>query len=159
MIEDIKALTSMVYGLNIVTCKTGEKINGLTVAHAMTVTWNPPSLAIAINKNWYSHQLLSEGNYFNFHVLSDDQLELAKKFGSGSGRDMNKFEGVDWKLGRKGVPVINGCKAVMLCRKIGELRVGDTTIFIGQIVESEVDGSKKELVMDKRALIDSKYLA
>lgn len=158
-IDHIKALTSMVYGLNVVTTKSGDKVNGSTVACAIGITWTPPSIAIAIYEKGYTHKLLSESQYFYLHILSTEQEELATKFGSKSGRDIDKFSGVNWRTGIEGVPLIEGCKAVMFCKKVNQLRVGDTTLFVGEIIDSHSDESKKELVMDKSVFMDPKYMA
>ncbi len=144
------AIETMKYGCYIVTCRSENKINGLTVAWATQVSMNPSLLTIAVGKPGYGHELLTEGDHFVLHVLAEDQVDVAKNFGYVSGRDKDKFEGVEWKTGYKGLPILEGCKAVIGCRKVNEVSAGDHTIFIGEAEFSEVDDSKVAQVLDPK---------
>lgn len=139
----------MSYGVYVVTSKSGERTNGLTVAWASQISLNPPMVAVSVDKRWYSHKLLSEGEYFIVHILADDQIDLGKHFGFTSGRDGDKLEGVDWEPGIAGVPAINGCKARLECRIVDRISPGDHTVFVGEVVSSRLDESKKQQVHDR----------
>lgn len=52
------AIETMKYGVYVVTCRSGDRINGLTVAWATQVSMNPSLISIAVAKPWYSHELL-----------------------------------------------------------------------------------------------------
>ena len=149
MSEHQAALDTLSYGVYIITCKVGERANGLTAAWATQVSGNPRLVAVAVHKKWFSHKLLSESDHFVFHVLAEDQTELGKHFGSVHGWDEDKFEGVEWEPGIDGIPVIQGCRTVMECRKAQEVHAGDHTIFIGEVMSSKVDEAKKEQVLDR----------
>ena len=144
------ALGTMNYGVYVVTCRSREKTNGLTVAWATQVSMNPPLLAVAVHKKWYSHELLTSSEYFIVHVLAEDQVTIGKHFGFVSGRDRNKFEGVDWELGFNDIPILKGCKTIMGCKKVQEVSTGDHTVFIGEILFSKIDESKTPQVLDNK---------
>ena len=150
MNEHQGALDTLTYGVYIATCKAGDKMNGLTLGWVSQVSVNPTLLAIAVHKPWYSHGILSQSDYFIVHVLAEDQTEIAKFFGSTHGWDTNKFEGIEWQPGVDGIPVIKGCKAVMECKKITEVPAGDHTLFIGEVISSQLDEQKKEQVLDRK---------
>ena len=150
MTEHQAALDTMTYGVYICTCKVGEKTNGLTLGWVTQVSSDPTLLAIAVYKKWYSHKLLSESDYFIVHVLAKGQTEIGKHFGTTHGWDIDKFEGVEWKPGLEGIPVVQGCKAVIECKKVQEVSAGDHTIFIGEVVSSQIDETKKEQVLDRK---------
>jgi flavin reductase (DIM6/NTAB) family NADH-FMN oxidoreductase RutF len=57
-------------------------------------------------------------SYFIFHVVAEEQTELGKHFGSVHAWDTDKFEEAKWEPGVDDIPVIQGCKAVMECRKV-----------------------------------------
>jgi len=150
MSEHQTALDTMNYGVYVVTSKSGEKTNGLTVAWVTQISMNPALVAVAVHKKWYSHELLINSDHFIVHVLAEDQVELGKHFGFVSGRNKDKLEGVDWEPGFEAIPVIKGCKTVMGCKKVQEVSAGDHTIFIGEVVSSEIDESKREQVLDRK---------
>jgi len=145
-----KAAETMRYGVYIVTSRSGDNKNGLTIAWATQVSMNPTLVSIAISKPWYSHELLGDSEYFVVHVLAEDQVDIGKNFGYVSGRTKDKFEGMDWELGFMGVPVLKGCRAVLGCKKINEVDAGDHTVFIGEVEYSELDDSKTSQVLDPK---------
>lgn len=144
------ALETLSYGVYVTTCKSAEKANGLTLAWGAQVSLDPALVAIAVNKDWCSHDLLSKSDHFIVHVLAEDQTELGIHFGTTHGWDTDKFEGVDWEPGIDGIPIIKGCKTVMECKKVKEVEAGDHTVFIGEVVSARVDENKKEQVLDRQ---------
>jgi flavin reductase (DIM6/NTAB) family NADH-FMN oxidoreductase RutF len=151
MSEHQNNLRAMNYGVYVVTSQWGGKVNGLTVAWASQVSLIPPMVAVAIDNRWYSHELLSGGEHFTVNVLADDQISLGKHFGSKSGRATDKLGGVEWEPGVNGVPRLKGCRAWIECRKIDTLSTGDHTLFVGEVVASELDGVKTGQVYDRGA--------
>ncbi|MFB0558744.1 MAG: flavin reductase family protein [Candidatus Bathyarchaeia archaeon] len=151
MSEHQDNLRAMSYGVYVVTSKADNRVNGLTVAWASQVSLKPPLVAVAVDKRWYSHELLSGGEHFTVNVLADDQVLLGRHFGSSSGRTVDKLEGVEWEPGAKGVPRLAGCRAWIECRKIDTVSTGDHTLFIGEVVASELNWAKTGQVYDRGA--------
>jgi flavin reductase (DIM6/NTAB) family NADH-FMN oxidoreductase RutF len=141
MSEHQDNLRAMSYGVYVVTSRAGDRLNGLTVAWASQVSLKPPMVAVAVDKRWYSHELLSIGENFTVNVLADDQVPLGKHFGSSSGRTP----------GVNGVPKLAGCRAWIECRKIDTVSTGDHTLFIGEVVASELNEAKTRQVYDRGA--------
>jgi flavin reductase (DIM6/NTAB) family NADH-FMN oxidoreductase RutF len=146
MSEHQDNLRAMSYGVYVVASKSGDRVNGLTVAWASQVSLKPPMVAVAVDKRWYSHELLSRGEHFTVNVLADDQVPLGKHFGSSSGRTIDKLGGVEWEPGANSVPKLAGCRAWIECRKIDAVSTGDHTLFIGEVVASERNEAKTEQV-------------
>ncbi len=92
---DETALFKIGYGLYVVTCRDGEKDNGLIVNTVMQVTNTPNRVAVAINKQNYSHDVIKKTGVMNVNVLSEEApFSVFQRFGFQSGRDTNKFEGM-----------------------------------------------------------------
>jgi flavin reductase (DIM6/NTAB) family NADH-FMN oxidoreductase RutF len=147
-----EALWELYPCVHVVTSKSNEKINGLTIAWATRVSNKPPLVGVAVDKRWYSHELLEKGTHFVINVLADDQINLARHFGSVSGRTTDKFKNVDYELNDSGVPVLPGCKAWIECTKINQFSTGDHSIFIGAVDRARMDESKTRLIYDRKAL-------
>jgi flavin reductase (DIM6/NTAB) family NADH-FMN oxidoreductase RutF/rubredoxin len=135
-----KALYEISYGLYVITSKKGDQINGQTANALIQVTAEPPAIAIGINKQNLTNEFIKESKVFAVSILSQDTpLNFIGQFGFKSGRDVNKFENVNYKSGKTGVPVVlDNTLAYLEVKVTQEMDVGTHTIFVGEVVESEV---------------------
>lgn len=78
--------------------------------------------------------------FFAVSVLAEDApLSLIGQFGFKSGRDVDKFEGIPYKLTGNGLPyLIDHMLAYLEARVVQEVDAGTHTIFIGELTEAEV---------------------
>ncbi|MDP2931914.1 MAG: flavin reductase family protein [Chloroflexota bacterium] len=130
----------------IVASRKGEKLNGQTANTVFQITSTPPTIAVSINKANLTHEFIEASKVFTVSVLSKETpLSFIGRFGFRSGRDINKLEGVNYKTGTTGAPVItDNALAYMEAKVIKQVDVGTHTIFIGEIVGAEVVTEKKE---------------
>jgi flavin reductase (DIM6/NTAB) family NADH-FMN oxidoreductase RutF/rubredoxin len=137
---DPTALYKISYGLYVITSKKGDEINGQTANALIQVTGEPPQLAIGINTQNLTNEFIKDSGVFGVSILSQETpLEFIGQFGFKSGRDINKFENVNYKTGTTGTPlVIDNTLAVLEAKVKHQMDVGTHTIFVGEIVESEV---------------------
>ena len=137
---DQKALFKISYGLYVVTSKKGDKINGQIANALIQVTAEPPALAIGINNGNLTNEFIKDSNVFAVSILAQDTpLNFIGQFGFKSGRDINKFDKVNYKTGSTGAPlIIDNTLAVLGAKVTKQMDVGTHTIFVGEIVESEV---------------------
>ncbi len=82
----------------------------------MQVSFDPLLLALSVNPGHASYPLLVAGGGFTVSVLSHDQLDLARHFGTRSGRETDKLAGIAWRPGRTGAPILVGAVAYLECR-------------------------------------------
>jgi len=134
-----KALYKISYGLYIVTSKKGGNINGQTANALIQVTAEPPAIIIGINKQNLTHEYIKESKVFATSILSQDTpLNFIGQFGFKSGRDINKFDQVNYKTGKTGAPIIlDNTLAYLEVKVTNEMDVGTHTIFVGEVVEAE----------------------
>ena len=91
--NDMTALFNIGYGLYVVTSNNGNRNNGLIVNTVTQVTNDPNRIAVTINKQNYSHQVIQQTGIMNVNCLSiDAPFKIFETFGFQSGRDVNKFE-------------------------------------------------------------------
>ena len=104
---NLKALYNLSYGLYVVSSRKGDRFNGQIANTVIQVTSEPPAIAVCINKQNLTHEFIRESKVFTASILAQTApLKLIGGFGFKSGRDVNKFEGVKYKLGQSGAPVI-----------------------------------------------------
>ena len=137
---DLKALYKLGYGLYVVSSIKGSRRNGQIANTVFQITSEPPTIAVSINKNNLTHQFITESKVLSVSVLSQDTpLSFIGRFGFKSGRDINKLEGINYKIGETGAPVVIDNTLAYLEVKVNkEVDVGTHTIFIGELVGAEV---------------------
>ncbi len=92
--NDLSALFNIGYGLYVVTCRDGEKDNGLIVNTVTQVTSTPNRVAVTINKENYSHHIIKQTGVMNVNCLDTSApFALFETFGFQSGRVADKFAG------------------------------------------------------------------
>jgi len=139
-------LDMIVSSVAIITTKSGEKINGMTAAWVAQASFEPPLVVVSIAPERYTHQLITESKVFAVNILSEGQVKLGRKFGLKSGRDVDKFKGVDYVTKKTGSPILKDVYAYLDCELHKTCNAGDHTLFIGEVVEYKVWEGKKPLV-------------
>lgn len=137
---DAKALYKISYGLYIITSKKGEQINGQIANTVFQISSNPATVAVSINKQNLTNEFIKESKVFGVSILAQEApLSIVGHFGFKSGRDIDKFQGVSYKKGSSGVPVITEhTLACIEAEVITEVDAGTHDIFIGRITDAEV---------------------
>lgn len=135
-----KALHQISYGMYIVGSRKGDSINGQTCNTVIQVSSEPPIISACINKGNLTHDFISDSGVFAVSILSQDTpLSLIGRFGFKSGREVDKFEGIDYKLGETKAPIVlDNTLAYLEAKVINSVDVGTHTIFIGELVGAEV---------------------
>lgn len=142
-----KALQKLSYGLYLVCSGKGAEFNGQIANTVFQITPEPPTIAVSINKSNLTHGFIEESRVFTTSVLCQSTpLSFIGRFGFKSGRDTNKLDGVDYKIGETGVPVVlENAVAYFEAKVTQEMDVGTHTIFIGEIVAADI--VKEDLCM------------
>ncbi|MFC1950607.1 rubredoxin [Chloroflexota bacterium] len=135
-----KALHKLSYGLYIVSSKKGNRFNGQISNTVFQVTSEPPIIAVSINKNNLTHEFIKESKVLVASVLSQDTpISFIGHFGFKSGRDIDKFESINYKIDNTQAPVVtDNTLAYLEAKVIHQLDVETHTIFIGKLVGADV---------------------
>ena len=137
---DTNALFKIGYGLYVLTAKD-NKDNGCIINTVMQVTSDPCQIGIAVNKMNYTNKMIQNTKKFNISVLSENaKFDVFKHFGFQSGANVDKFVNfADTKRSPNGVLYITkDTNAFMSAYVKQEIDLGSHTLFIGQLVASEV---------------------
>ena len=137
---NLKSLHKLSYGLYVVTSKKGDKLNGQIANTVFQVTSEPPTIAVSINNKNLTWEYIKDSSVFTVSILRvDTPLSFIGHFGFKSGRDINKFEGVNYKLGETGASIVtDNTVSYLEARVTKEMDVGTHTVFIGEVVAGEV---------------------
>jgi flavin reductase (DIM6/NTAB) family NADH-FMN oxidoreductase RutF/rubredoxin len=135
-----RAFQKIGYGVYIICSKSGEKINGQIANTAFQVTSEPATIAISINKSNYTHEFIKSSKVFSVSILAKTApMTLIGQFGFKCGRDVNKFEGINYKIGVTGAPIVlDQTVSYIEAKVVNEMDCGTHTIFLGEVVEGDV---------------------
>jgi|SRR5208337_1418192 len=134
------ALHKISYGLYIVTSGQDGKFNGQIANSMFQATSDPATVAISINKQNYTNELIKLSRKFVISILSQaTPMTFIGLFGFKSGRDVNKLQNVKIKTGATKVPIIlENTVSYIEVEMEKELDYGTHTIFVGKIVDCDV---------------------
>ena len=144
------ALRKLGYGLYVIGSRKGDNLNGQVANTVFQVSSEPPIIAVSISKNNLTHEFIKESKIFTASVLCQDTpLSFIGHFGFKSGRDIDKFEGINYKIGKTQAPVvIENAVAYLEVKVTQEVDVGTHTIFIGELVDADVIAEKTCMTYD-----------
>jgi flavin reductase (DIM6/NTAB) family NADH-FMN oxidoreductase RutF/rubredoxin len=135
-----KALQKLGYGLYAVCSKREDKFNGQIANTIFQVCSEPPVIAVAINRQNLTHEFIAQSKVFTGSILSrETPLSFIGNFGFKSGRQFDKFKGVQFKIGETLAPIVlDHTLAYLEAKVLNQIEVGTHTIFIGEIVGGDV---------------------
>lgn len=121
----------------------GGKQNVMAAAWNMALDFDPPKVAVVIDKSTLTRELIEASGEFVLNVPAREQAALTLAVGSASGRDGDKISKVGAgtaAASRVGAPLIEGCLAWLECRVIPEPHIQQTyDLFLGEVLAAWAD--------------------
>jgi len=115
----------------------GEVVNFMAASWVTPVAEEPPRVAVAIDVESYTHELISKYKEFTVNVLPMAQLNALYSVGIVSGRRVDKVArfGLNVEKGRSvNAPVLTDSIGVLECRVTATVESEDTTLFVGDVL-------------------------
>jgi len=142
---DEELLFSLSYGMCILCSKKNEKFNGCLVNTVFQITPEPPMIAVSVNRENLTHEYITESRVFTVSVLAEETPMLFMgRFGFRTGRDIDKFQRTNYKLGITGAPIILDNVVGFIEAEVTDVIDVEThTLFISKITAcGTIDDSK-----------------
>lgn len=125
------ALGQFATGVAVITTRLADgRCAGMTVNSFSSLSLDPPLVLWSVSRSAPSFADFMGASHFVVNVLAADQHHLSRQF---STPRADKFEGVDWRDGLAGVPVLEGVIACFECRNVKQYEGGDHLILIGEV--------------------------
>ena len=133
--EDFRVAMGRFPGVvTIVTTCSGQERLGITATAVSSVTADPPSLLVCLNKATGTCATVGETGRFNVNLLTEPEGELAMRFaGAGGVTGADKFTKGEWLEDSQGVPYLANALVSFSCEVAETLETGSHAIYIGQI--------------------------
>ena len=117
------------------------------------VSYQPMRFIVLVYSGDATHDNIKESKEFGVNFLSTDDAILANIAGSYTGKEVNKLSSElfqTYSAKQINAPMISGCFLNAECRLIQVLETGDHTMFLGEVVNIQVDKSKSPLLYSQR---------
>ena len=111
----------------------------MTVTSVSSLSVDPPSLIVSINREASSWPLLKRYGAFGVNILAADQLEIAERFtGKGGLKGADRFAGAEWTTRVSGVPLLVGALAAIDCEVEEIVERHSHAIVIGRVLDLQI---------------------
>lgn len=136
---DPAVLLRVPYGLYILTARENGRDNGCIINTVMQVTNTPNRIAVAVNKQNFTHDMILHTGVFNLTLLTEEaQFQIFERFGFASGRNTDKFAGEETALRtQNGVRYTETAAGAVISGKVVETQdCGTHTLFVAEVTET-----------------------
>ena len=126
------ALAQLAGGVVVVTSTdSAGRPAGVTATAVCSVSLEPPLVLACLGAASSTRETIASSGRYAINVLASDHRLHAERFATaGDG----KFDGLTWKPGRSGCPVLPDSIAVCECDVEKTIEAGDHTVFIGRVI-------------------------
>ena len=130
------AMRHLAGGVSVITVGRGKDITGMTVTSVSSLSVDPPTLIVSINRESSSWPLLKRHSAFGVNILASDQLDVAERFtGKGGLKGADRFAGARWVSGVSGVPLLVGALSAIDCEAEDIIERHSHAIVVGRVKE------------------------
>lgn len=124
----------------VTTAVAGERAGCLVGFHAQSAI-DPERYSLWLSKANHTYRVALRSTHLAVHFLTEGDAGLAEHFGTLSGEDVDKFEGLAHDEGADGVPLLEACPHRMVVRRVALLdEGGDHVCVTTQCVEATTSG-------------------
>jgi flavin reductase (DIM6/NTAB) family NADH-FMN oxidoreductase RutF len=141
------AVGAFATGVTVVTTRGEEHAYGMTANAFSSVSLDPPLILVCVINPSEGAEHITRNGVFAVNVLSLAQEPMSRYFASRDrpkGRDA--FLEVPHRFAASGSPILEGSAAFLDCRLHTTHEAGDHLIFLGEVLELEVNDGHEPLL-------------
>jgi flavin reductase (DIM6/NTAB) family NADH-FMN oxidoreductase RutF len=134
-----QAMRHLTGGVSVITVGRGRDISGMTVTSVSSLSIEPASLIVSINRESSSWPLLKQHGVFGINILNATQLDVAERFTGKNGlKGAERFAGAEWFTRASGVPLLAGALAAIDCEAEDVVERHSHAIVIGRVLDMQL---------------------
>jgi len=128
------AMRALAGGVSVISVGRGKDISGMTVTSVTSLSVEPATLLVSVNRQSSSWPLLQRYGAFGVNILTAEQLDVAERFaGKGGLKGAERFAGAQWVTRATGVPLLVGSLASIDCDVEEVIERHSHAIVIGRV--------------------------
>lgn len=126
--------------------RVGER-TGLTVTSVCSLSDDPPSLLVCVNRNASAHPRIRQEGHFAVNFLGEEHASLALAFSGQKGVDGDARFGLGtWLPQGSGTPMLVDAITAFDCRLRDEFETRTHSVFVGDVLQTQMRGDAAPLV-------------
>lgn len=130
------------YPMFVVTTAADGQRAGCLVGFATQVSIRPRRFLVGLSNKNHTYRIARQAEHLAVHLLSGEQLELARLFGEQTGDEHDKFAQCGYHDGPHGLPILDDAAAWFGGAILQRLPLGDHVAFL---LEPEVGHAPEQL--------------
>ncbi|MRI33540.1 hypothetical protein EOPP23_11140 [Endozoicomonas sp. OPT23] len=142
------AMQELAASVNVISTAHDGVRNGLTATAVCSLSMEPASMLVCINKNVQALEQIKASGSFCINILAADQQQVSDVFAgrSGATADQRFTEAGEWTTSEAGSPMLDGALANVVC-EVSELKeAGSHFICIGYVKEVRLGAESTPLI-------------
>lgn len=144
------AMARLASSVVVVSARNPDGYRGLTASTLVSVSADPPLVLVGLERESATRAAIVEGRRFNVSVLTRAQEFLAERFAGRAPAVDAGWTEIPHRLGKNGIPLIEGCAAWLECDVVQVHPAGDHDVCIGAVTVA-VQGTGNPLILWDRA--------
>jgi 4-hydroxyphenylacetate 3-hydroxylase, reductase component len=105
--------------------------HGLTINSFSSLSLAPQLVMVAIDRSCGVLRAFEASEHFAVNILTEGQKGLSIRFAQ---QPEGRFDGIEWKVGVTGSPILDGVLGVLDCRTVQVVDTGDHRVLVGEVV-------------------------
>lgn len=132
-------------GVYVIAAQHGGQTRGFTATWVSQVSYDHPLVMASVGKTHDTYSLITGANKFYVNILGPSQIELARHFGRRKGPVETDAQYFRQERGQA-LPILVDAIAYLECNVVGSYEAPDHTLFIAEVVNSEVLRDEEPLI-------------
>ena len=133
-------------GVTVITTGLEGRYHGMTASAFCSLSLDPFQIIVCVDRAAHTLPLLQESGRFNVNILGAGQEALSRIFASKDAPERVTFDGIDFTLTQKGVPLLKGAIASFQCRVAQQFDGGDHIVIVGEVEDAAVGDGDEPLI-------------
>ena len=142
-----EAMRHLVGGVSVITAGSGETRTGLTVTSAISLSLDPPTMLVCVNRNASAWPVIQRERHYCVNILDSRHQHLADRFAGRSGLSgAARYEGARWRQFATGAWGLEDALAVVDCSVEEIIERHSHGIIIGAVKWVHLGGGSDALL-------------
>jgi flavin reductase (DIM6/NTAB) family NADH-FMN oxidoreductase RutF len=118
----------------VVTAQGDREARGITIGSFTSVALDPPLISFNVGRDSRMYDVMRTCDRYAVHVLSEEQVPLAKRFATPGLTGREQFEAIPHVRADDGTPLLEKVTARFVCVPHDSVPAGDHELFVGLVV-------------------------
>ena len=131
--EFLQAMRGITFTVTVVSAKNGENKQAMTATSVASLSLDPPSMLVCINREASIHEVMKEGLGFCINILSLGQENLADICSIKDKEEQRFLEG-NWSE-LENIPYNSDSQSNLFCNCVQAIQNSTHTIYVGEVTK------------------------